>query len=302
MTSAKDGLPPLREVIRRHGLLARKSLGQNFLFDLNLTERIARAAGPLHGVTVYEVGPGPGGLTRALLALGAARVIAVERDHRAIAALEEIAAHYPGHLDIVAGDALTFEPRRLLDGSPARIVANLPYNIATALLVAWLSVEPWPPWFDSTVLMFQREVAERLVAAPGSKTYGRLSVLVQWRCEARILFDVNASAFVPPPKVTSSVLRLVPRAQRRRPAIAGCSRPSPRPRSASAARCCGRACGRSAPTCRPCLRPPALTRRHAPRTFVSRILSPWRAPWPSSAVVLPDSGAPRGARTRTRFR
>jgi len=212
VSSAKDGLPPLREVIRRYGLLARKSLGQNFLFDLNLTERIARAAGPLEGVTVYEVGPGPGGLTRALLALGAARVIAVERDHRAIAALEEIAAHYPGHLDIVAGDALAFDPRRLLDGSPARIVANLPYNIATALLVAWLSVEPWPPWFDSTVLMFQREVAERLVAAPGSKTYGRLSVLVQWRCEARILFDVNASAFVPPPKVTSSVLRLVPRA------------------------------------------------------------------------------------------
>jgi 16S rRNA (adenine1518-N6/adenine1519-N6)-dimethyltransferase len=210
--AAKDGLPPLREVIRRHGLLARKSLGQNFLFDLNLTERIARAAGPLAAATVYEVGPGPGGLTRALLALGAARVIAVERDDRALAALAEIAAHYPGRLDVVAADALDFDPRPRLDGSPARIVANLPYNIATALLVAWLSTEPWPPWFDSAVLMFQREVAERIVAPPGSKAYGRLSVLTQWRCEARILFDVNASAFVPPPKVTSSVLRLVPRA------------------------------------------------------------------------------------------
>jgi 16S rRNA (adenine1518-N6/adenine1519-N6)-dimethyltransferase len=212
VTSAKDGLPPLREVIRRHGLVARKSLGQNFLFDLNLTERIARAAGPLADTTVFEIGPGPGGLTRALLALGASRVIAVERDDRAIAALQEIAAHYPGRLEIAAADALAFDPRTLLAGKPARIVANLPYNIATALLVGWLSTEPWPPWYDCAVLMFQREVAERIVAPPGSKTYGRLSVLVQWRCEARILFDINPSAFVPPPKVTSSVLRIVPRA------------------------------------------------------------------------------------------
>ena len=211
MTSAKDGLPPLREVIRQHGLVARRSLGQNFLFDLNLTERIARAAGPLADTTVFEVGPGPGGLTRALLALGAARVIAVERDDRAIAALQEIAAHYPGRLEIAAADALAFDPCPLLAGKPARIVANLPYNVATALLVGWLSIEPWPPWFDCAVLMFQREVAERIVAAPGSKTYGRLSVLVQWRCEARILFDVNPSAFVPPPKITSSVLRILPR-------------------------------------------------------------------------------------------
>jgi 16S rRNA (adenine1518-N6/adenine1519-N6)-dimethyltransferase len=211
VTSAKDGLPPLREVIRRHGLAARKSLGQNFLFDLNLTERIARAAGPLADTTVFEVGPGPGGLTRALLALGAARVIAVERDDRAIAALQEIAAHYPGRLEIAAADALAFDPYTLLAGKPTRIVANLPYNIATALLVGWLSIEPWPPWYDCAVLMFQREVAERIVAAPGSKTYGRLSVLVQWRCEARILFDVNPSAFVPPPRVTSSVLRILPR-------------------------------------------------------------------------------------------
>jgi 16S rRNA (adenine1518-N6/adenine1519-N6)-dimethyltransferase len=206
-----DGLPPLREVIRRHGIAARKSLGQNFLLDFNLAARIARAAGPFDGVTVFEVGPGPGGLTRALLALGAARVIAVERDDRAIAALSEIAAHYPGRLDIEAADALTFDPRSRLPPGPARIVANLPYNIATALLVSWLCSEPWPPWFDSAILMFQREVAERIVAAPHSKSYGRLSVLAQWRCEARILFDINASAFVPPPKVKSSLVRLVPR-------------------------------------------------------------------------------------------
>jgi 16S rRNA (adenine1518-N6/adenine1519-N6)-dimethyltransferase len=213
VTSAKDGLPPLRDVIRRHGLIARKSLGQNFLFDLNLTDRIARAAEPLAGTTVFEVGPGPGGLTRSLLALGAARVIAVERDERAIAALEEIAAHYPGRLEIIAADALTFDPRTQISAAPARIVANLPYNIATPLLISWVCAEPWTPWFDRAVLMFQREVAERIVAAPGSKTYGRLSVLVQWRCETRILFDVNPSAFVPPPKVTSSILQVVPRSK-----------------------------------------------------------------------------------------
>jgi 16S rRNA (adenine1518-N6/adenine1519-N6)-dimethyltransferase len=211
-TGALDSLPPLRDVIRRHGLAAKKSLGQNFLFDLNLAARIARAAGPLEGVTVFEVGPGPGGLTRALLALGAARVIAVERDDRAIAALQEIAAICPERLDIVAADALSFDPASRLAQRPARIVANLPYNIATVLMVSWLSIEPWPPWYDCAVLMFQREVAERIVAQPGSKSYGRLSVLTQWRCEARIMFDVNASAFVPPPKVTSSIVRLVPRA------------------------------------------------------------------------------------------
>jgi 16S rRNA (adenine1518-N6/adenine1519-N6)-dimethyltransferase len=211
VTSAPDGLPPLREVVHRHGLAPRKSLGQNFLFDLNLAERIARSAEPLGGATVYEVGPGPGGLTRALLALGAGRVIAVERDERAIAALQEIAEHYPGRLEIVAADALTFDPRTRLDRTPARIVANLPYNIATALLVSWLITEPWPPWYDCAILMFQREVAERIVAAPGSKSYGRLSVLAQWRCEARILFDVNPSAFVPPPKVKSSLVRFHPR-------------------------------------------------------------------------------------------
>ena len=166
MIAAPDGLPPLREVIRRHGLIAKKSLGQNFLLDLNLAARIARAAGELAGTTVVEIGSGPGGLTRALLALGADRVIAVERDERAIAALHEIAERYPGRLDVVPADALTFDPRPRLDHRPARIVANLPYNIATALLVSWVCVEPWPPWYDAAILMFQREVAQRIVAGP----------------------------------------------------------------------------------------------------------------------------------------
>ena len=207
-----DALPPLCDVIRRHGLTARKSLGQNFLLDLNLTGRIARAAGPLAGVTVLEVGPGPGGLTRALLAEGAARVIAIERDERAVAALGEVAAVYPDRLRVVSGDALTFDIAPYLTGGPAHIVANLPYNIATALLVSWLTVEPWPPWYDRLTLMFQREVAERIVAKPGSKTYGRLSVLGGWRTQAKILFDIAPSAFVPPPKVTSSLVQLIPRA------------------------------------------------------------------------------------------
>jgi len=206
-----DDLPPLRDVIRRHDLRAKKSLGQNFLLDLNLTARIARAAGPLEDAMVIEVGPGPGGLTRALLAEGARRVIAIERDARAIAALDEIAKRYPGRLTVIEGDALAFDPRPYLDGKPARIVANLPYNIATALLIGWLTAEPWPPWYDQMVLMFQREVAERIVAAPGSKTYGRLSVLAGWRTEAKILFDIAPSAFVPPPTVTSSVVQFVSR-------------------------------------------------------------------------------------------
>jgi 16S rRNA (adenine1518-N6/adenine1519-N6)-dimethyltransferase len=209
--SAVDNLPPLRDVIRQHGLSAKKSLGQNFLLDLNLTGRIARAAGPLEGATVIEIGPGPGGLTRALLAEGARQVIAVERDRRAIAALGEIAAHYPDRLEIVAGDALEFDVPAGLAGRPVRIVANLPYNIATALLVSWLTIEPWPPWYDRMVLMFQREVAERIVAPPGSKTYGRLSVLAGWRTKAKILFDVHPSNFVPQPKVTSSVVEFIPR-------------------------------------------------------------------------------------------
>jgi len=207
-----DDLPPLRDVIRAHGLSAKKSLGQNFLLDLNLTAKIARVAGPLAGATVVEVGPGPGGLTRALLTLGAGRVIAVERDERAIAALEQIAARYPGRLDIVSGDALKIDLASLVQGR-ARVVANLPYNIATALLIGWLTAEPWPPWYDMLVLMFQREVAERIVAKVGDDAYGRLAVLAGWRCEAKIMFDVAPTAFVPPPNVTSSVVRLVPRAE-----------------------------------------------------------------------------------------
>lgn len=207
-----DDLPPLREVIRKYDLAPRKSLGQNFLFDLNLTARIARAAGPLDDAPVIEIGPGPGGLTRALLAMGARRVIAVERDERAIPALEEIARHYPGRLDIVHGDAIDFDPATLLNGAHAKIVANLPYNIATLLLTGWLTIDPWPPWFDMMVLMFQREVAERIVAHENDEAYGRLGVLANWRAETKILFDIAPGAFVPPPKVTSSVVRLVPRA------------------------------------------------------------------------------------------
>jgi 16S rRNA (adenine1518-N6/adenine1519-N6)-dimethyltransferase len=209
--STIDDLPPLRDVIKRHDLSARKSLGQNFLLDLNLTARIARAAGPLEGATVLEVGPGPGGLTRALLAMGAARVIAVERDERALGALEEIAKRYPGRLEIVCADAMTFDPTPLLGGQRTKIVANLPYNIATALLIGWLSTEPWPPWFDMMVLMFQREVAERIVAREDDEAYGRLGVLANWRAETKILFDISPAAFVPQPKVTSSVVRLIPR-------------------------------------------------------------------------------------------
>ncbi|MCJ2024870.1 16S rRNA (adenine(1518)-N(6)/adenine(1519)-N(6))-dimethyltransferase RsmA [Methylobacterium sp. J-067] len=211
--SASDGLPPLREVVARHGLEPKKALGQNFLYDLNLTGRIARAAGPLDGVTVVEVGPGPGGLTRALLAEGAERVVAIERDPRALPALAEIAAHYPGRLDVIDADALAFDPRPVVGDGKARIVANLPYNVGTALLTGWVTGEAWPAWWDSAVLMFQREVAERIVATPEERAdYGRLGVLCGWRTEASILFDVAPSAFVPPPKVTSSVVRLVPRA------------------------------------------------------------------------------------------
>jgi 16S rRNA (adenine1518-N6/adenine1519-N6)-dimethyltransferase len=184
--SAIDDLPPLREVIRQHALSARKSLDQNFLLDLNLTARIARAAGPLEDAVIVEIGPGPGGLTRALLALGARRVIAVERDRRALAALEEISRRYPGRLEIVCADAQAFDPRPLLGGRAAKIVANLPYNIATALLIDWLSIEPWPPWYDMMVLMFQREVAERIVARENDEGYGRLAVLANWRAETKI--------------------------------------------------------------------------------------------------------------------
>ena len=209
-----DGLPPLREVVATHGLAAKKALGQNFLFDLNLTRKIARAAGPLAGVSVLEIGPGPGGLTRALLAEGAAKVVAIERDARCLAALADIAARWPGRLEVIEGDALDIDHRAALAGAaPARIVANLPYNVATPLLVGWLEAEPWPPFFDRLVLMFQKEVALRIVATPAERAdYGRLAVLANWRCETRILFDLPPAAFTPPPKVTSSVVELIPRA------------------------------------------------------------------------------------------
>ncbi|MGE0232534.1 MAG: 16S rRNA (adenine(1518)-N(6)/adenine(1519)-N(6))-dimethyltransferase RsmA [Flavobacteriaceae bacterium] len=207
--NALADLPPLREVIRAHGLDARKSLGQNFLLDLNLTAKIARAGGPLENTTIVEIGPGPGGLTRSLLAEGAGNVIAVEKDARCLPALEQISAACPGRLTILHGDALEVDLAGLVHG-PARIVANLPYNVGTALLTGWLSLDAWPPWFSSLTLMFQREVAERIVARRGDAHYGRLAVLAGWRCKARILFDVPPQAFTPPPKVTSSIVRLEP--------------------------------------------------------------------------------------------
>jgi len=206
-----DGLPPLREVIERHGLQAKKSLGQNFLLDLNLTGKIARSAGDLSHSTVIEVGPGPGGLTRALLMNGAARVIAIERDERCLEALAEVSAHYPGRLEVIPGDALKTDFAALARGEKVKIVANLPYNIGTELLVRWLTVEEWPPFYSSMTLMFQREVAQRIVAKPDSDAYGRLGVLAGWRTQARIVFDVPPQAFTPPPKVTSSIVQLVPR-------------------------------------------------------------------------------------------
>src|SRR5262245_16418878 len=214
--ASPDGLPALRDVIRSLDLQAKKSLGQNFIHDLNLTRRIARAAGPLAGVIVVEVGPGPGGLTRALLLEGAAHVIAVERDDRCLPALAEISRRYPGHLAVHAHDALSVDWHNLLEREGAaaqtgtrtdvRIVANLPYGIATRLLIGWLETEPWPPWFSRMTLMFQREVAERIVAEPATKAYGRLSVIAQWRTEARIVMTLPPQAFSPPPKVESAVV------------------------------------------------------------------------------------------------
>ena len=205
--SGIDSLPPLREVIAAHGLSARKSLGQNFLLDLNLTARIARAAGDLSGADVLEIGPGPGGLTRGLLAEGARRVLAVEKDSRCIPALEEIAAAYPGRLDLIEGDALEVDPLAHLT-PPIKVAANLPYNVGTELLVRWLTPKEWPPFWESLTLMFQREVAERIVAQPGGKAYGRLAVLAQWRCDAKIVMSLPPGAFSPPPKVSSAVVHL----------------------------------------------------------------------------------------------
>lgn len=211
-----DSLPPLRQVIAAHGLAARKALGQNFLLDLNLTAKIARLAGDLGAVDVLEIGPGPGGLTRGLLAEGAARVVVVEKDERCLPALAEIAAAYPGRLDVVSGDALDFDARGLR--APYKVVANLPYNVGTELLVRWLTPPVWPPDWSSLTLMFQREVAERIVARPGSGAYGRLAILAQWRAEARIVLSLPPEAFSPPPKVSSAVVHLTALPQPRYPA------------------------------------------------------------------------------------
>lgn len=212
--ASPDGLPPLRTVIETYDLAAKKSLGQNFLLDLNITRKIARAVGDLAHRTVVEVGPGPGGLTRALLMEGARRVVAIERDQRTEGALCDIAAHYPGRLDVHFADALETDWRTVIGNDAGRtaIAANLPYNVASLLLAGWLESEPWPPWFDKMVLMFQREVAERIVAEPGSKAYGRLSVLAQYRTRARIIMHLPPDAFTPPPKVSSAVVEFIPHA------------------------------------------------------------------------------------------
>lgn len=205
-----DELPPLREVIATHGLDARKSLGQNFLLDLNLTSRIARSASPLEDYTVLEIGPGPGGLTRALLAAGAKRVVAIEKDTRCLPALAQISAHYDGRLEVIEGDALKLDPVALTNGEPVKIVANLPYNVGTQLLINWITTSKWPPFWNSLTLMFQKEVGARIVATPGSKAYGRLGVLAGWRTTSDMLFDISPKAFTPPPKVTSTVVQLSP--------------------------------------------------------------------------------------------
>jgi len=214
MASTPDGLPPLRYVVATHGLAPKKALGQNFLFDLNLTAKIARSAGPLEGFTVFEIGPGPGGLTRALLAQGASRVVAIETDPRCLPALAQIADHYPGRLDVVEGDALKIDLAAIAGGAPAKIVANLPYNVGTQLLINWLTADTEAPFWSSMTLMFQKEVGQRIAAAPGSNHYGRLGILAGWLARSEILFDVPREAFTPPPKVTSSVVQLEPLTER----------------------------------------------------------------------------------------
>lgn len=217
--SGIDNLPPLRQVILDHGLTAQKSLGQNFLLDLNLTAKIARAAGDLTGYDVLEIGPGPGGLTRGLLAEGARHVLAVEKDSRAMGALNDISAAYPNRLSLINGDALAIDPLAQLT-PPIRVCANLPYNIGTELLIRWLTPPEWPPFWTSLTLMFQREVAERIVAKPRSKAYGRLAILAQWRADARIVMELSPEAFSPPPKVSSAVVHLTALPEPRFPANA----------------------------------------------------------------------------------
>jgi 16S rRNA (adenine1518-N6/adenine1519-N6)-dimethyltransferase len=232
--ASPDGLPPLREVIRSLELSAKKSLGQNFILDLNLTRRIARAAGPLANKTAIEIGPGPGGLTRALFLEGAAQVIAIERDERCRPALQAIARRYPGRLHLIFGDALKTDWHQIAAraGAKPAIVANLPYNVATQLLIGWLESEPWPPWYSRMVLMFQKEVALRIIATAGTKAYGRLAVISQWRTRPRLLLTLKADAFTPPPTVSSAVVEFVP-----------IERPSPQCSSALLGRVTGAAFG-----------------------------------------------------------
>ena len=215
-----DDLPPLRDIIATHGLDAKKSLGQNFLLDLNLTSKIVRLAGDISGHDVLEVGPGPGGLTRGLLAAGARRVVALEKDPRCMPALAQISAAYPGRLDVFNADALEFDMRGQLTG-PVRVVANLPYNVGTELLVRWLTPKEWPPFWNSLTLMFQKEVAERIIAKPGTKAYGRLGILAQWKSTPSVVMELPPEAFTPPPKVHSAVVHLEALAEPRFPAPAG---------------------------------------------------------------------------------
>ena len=215
-----DDLPPLRDIIAVHGLDAKKSLGQNFLLDLNLTSKIARLAGDISGHDVLEVGPGPGGLTRGLLAAGARRVVALEKDPRCMPALAQISAAYSGRLDVFNADALEFDMRGQLTG-PVRVVANLPYNVGTELLVRWLTPKDWPPFWSSLTLMFQKEVAERIIAKPGTKAYGRLGILAQWKSTPSVVMELPPEAFTPPPKVHSAVVHLDALAAPRFPAPAG---------------------------------------------------------------------------------
>ena len=215
--SVIDTLPPLSQVLRDHDLIPKKSLGQNFLLDLNLTAKIARQAGDLTGCDVLEVGPGPGGLTRGLLAEGARRVLAVEKDSRCLPALSEIETAYPGRLHVINADALELDPLEHLT-PPIRVVANLPYNVGTELLVRWLTPDNWPPYWDSLTLMFQKEVAQRITAVPGNKAYGRLAILTQWRCQAQVVLTLPPEAFTPPPKVHSAVVHLIRRAEPLAPA------------------------------------------------------------------------------------
>ncbi|MDT2032426.1 16S rRNA (adenine(1518)-N(6)/adenine(1519)-N(6))-dimethyltransferase RsmA [Planktomarina sp.] len=215
-----DDLPPLRDVIAAHGLDAKKSLGQNFLLDLNLTSKISRLAGDISDHDVLEVGPGPGGLTRGLLAAGARRIVALEKDPRCMPALVQIAAAYPGRLDLFNADALDFDMRGQLTG-PVRVVANLPYNVGTELLVRWLTPKDWPPFWSTLTLMFQKEVAERIIATPGTKAYGRLGILAQWKSTPSVVMELPPEAFTPPPKVHSAVVHLEALAEPRFPAPAG---------------------------------------------------------------------------------